>query len=56
MTAQYCYVRDEHYLVSEEGRIEIIDEFTVRTMADRKWQHGLHQAIEAKQSVSIYLR
>jgi len=52
LTAQYCFIRDEQYLVDDEGKIQIIDEFTGRIMADRSWRHGLHQAIEVKESVS----
>ncbi|HZZ44944.1 MAG TPA: hypothetical protein VFE58_18545 [Tepidisphaeraceae bacterium] len=51
LTAKYCFIRDEQYLVDEEGKVQIIDEFTGRIMADRSWRHGLHQAIEVKESV-----
>jgi preprotein translocase subunit SecA len=51
LTAQYCFIRDEQYLVDEEGKVQIIDEFTGRIMADRSWRHGLHQAIEVKENV-----
>src|SRR5207244_7033766 len=47
LVAQYCYVRDEQYLLNEEEgkvKVQIIDEFTGRIMADRSWRHGLHQA------------
>jgi preprotein translocase subunit SecA len=50
-TALYCYTRDEQYLVTEDQKIQIIDEFTGRVMADRSWRHGLHQAIEVKENV-----
>lgn len=53
LTAKYCYVRDEQYLVDDEGKIQIIDEFTGRIMADRSWRHGLHQAIEVKEGVPV---
>jgi preprotein translocase subunit SecA len=53
LTAKYCFLRDEHYLVDPEGKIQIIDEFTGRVMADRSWRHGLHQAIEIKEAVKI---
>ncbi|HEX8523002.1 MAG TPA: hypothetical protein VF669_12160 [Tepidisphaeraceae bacterium] len=53
LTAQYCYVRDEQYLVDPEGKVQIIDEFTGRVMADRSWRHGLHQAIEVKEGVPV---
>ena len=53
LVGQHCYVRDEQYLVDEEGKVVIIDESTGRTMADRSWRHGLHQAIEVKENVKI---
>jgi preprotein translocase subunit SecA len=53
LTAHYCFIRDEQYLVDDEGKVAIIDEFTGRVMADRSWRHGLHQAIEVKESVKI---
>jgi preprotein translocase subunit SecA len=48
LSALHCFVRDEHYLVSD-GKVMIIDEFTGRVMADRAWEHGLHQLIEVKE-------
>jgi preprotein translocase subunit SecA len=53
VTANYCYVRDEQYLVAEDGTVQIIDEFTGRVMADRSWRHGLHQAIEIKEQQKV---
>ena len=62
VTAHYCFIRDEQYLVAQErnektGKVEqkvqIIDEFTGRVMADRSWRHGLHQAIEVKEGVKV---
>ncbi len=53
LTARYCFVRDEQYLITEEGKIAIIDEFTGRVLADRSWRHGLHQAIEVKETVKV---
>src|SRR6202034_3521757 len=53
LTALHCYVRDEQYLVGEDGKVQIIDEFTGRVMADRSWRHGLHQAIEIKENVTV---
>ncbi|MDA0822663.1 MAG: prepilin peptidase [Proteobacteria bacterium] len=52
LTALHVYVRDEHYLV-EDDKVLIVDEFTGRTMADRSWENGLHQMVEAKESVTI---
>ena len=53
LTARYCFVRDEQYLVSSDEKVQIIDEFTGRIMADRSWRHGLHQAIEVKEGVPV---
>lgn len=48
LEAENLYRRDEHYLV-REGKVEIVDESTGRTMPDRAWQNGLHQMIELKE-------
>src|ERR1043165_6778132 len=53
LTARHCFIRDEQYLVGEDGKVQIIDEFTGRIMADRSWRHGLHQAIEVKEGVKV---
>jgi preprotein translocase subunit SecA len=53
ITARHCFVKDEQYLVDDEGKVQIIDEFTGRIMADRSWRHGLHQAIEVKEGVKV---
>ncbi len=47
------YHRDQHYLVSPDQHIVIIDEFTGRTLKGRRWSDGLHQAVEAKERVPI---
>ncbi|NUP06917.1 MAG: preprotein translocase subunit SecA [Polyangiaceae bacterium] len=46
------YKRDVNYIV-REGKIMIVDEFTGRILAGRRWSDGLHQAIEAKENVRI---
>jgi len=46
------YKRDVNYLI-EDSKIVIIDEFTGRKMPGRRWSDGLHQAIEAKEGVTI---
>src|SRR4051794_8988359 len=51
--ALHCYVRDEQYLITDDQKVQIIDEFTGRIMADRSWRHGLHQAIEVKENVPV---
>ncbi|RYD49132.1 MAG: preprotein translocase subunit SecA, partial [Verrucomicrobiaceae bacterium] len=49
----YClYEKDVHYVVSG-GKVVIIDESTGREMSGRRWSDGLHQAVEAKERVSI---
>ena len=50
--ANAIYQNNVHYIV-KDGRIVIVDEFTGRTMEGRRWSDGLHQAIEAKEGVSI---
>jgi preprotein translocase subunit SecA len=52
LAALYLYLRDKHYIVDEE-RIRIVDEYTGRVMADRTWERGLHQMIEAKEGLEI---
>lgn len=53
LSANHCYVRDEQYLVTEDKKVQIIDEFTGRVMADRSWRHGLHQAVEVKEGMPV---
>ena len=48
LCAIHLFQRDTHYLVRDD-KIEIIDQNTGRTMADRSWQRGLHQMIECKE-------
>lgn len=52
MRAHAIYQRDVDYIV-QDGQVVIVDEFTGRTMAGRRWSEGLHQAIEAKEGVRI---
>ncbi len=52
LRANNLYHRDQHYVV-QNGEIVIVDEFTGRLMAGRRWSDGLHQAVEAKEGVSI---
>ncbi|MDO9405062.1 MAG: preprotein translocase subunit SecA [Polaromonas sp.] len=56
LRANHLYHRDQHYVVQqgEHGaEIVIVDEFTGRLMAGRRWSDGLHQAVEAKEGVQI---
>jgi preprotein translocase subunit SecA len=52
LRANHLYHRDQHYVV-QEGEIVIVDEFTGRLMSGRRWSEGLHQAVEAKEGVTI---
>ncbi len=47
------FLRDQHYVVSEEGEVIIVDESTGRLAEGRKWRDGIHQAIEAKEGVDV---
>ena len=48
LAALLLYRKDQHYIVADQ-KIQIVDEFTGRTMPDRQWQRGLQQLIEAKE-------
>ena len=50
--AHALYHRDQQYVV-QDGEVVIVDEFTGRMMAGRRWSEGLHQAVEAKEGVKI---
>jgi preprotein translocase subunit SecA len=52
LAAKYCYTRGKHYEIVE-SRIVIVDEYTGRFLADRSWEHGLHQAVEAKEGLDV---
>jgi preprotein translocase subunit SecA len=53
LKAHHLYTRDVKYVVSPDGRVVIVDEFTGRLMEGRQWSDGLHQAVEAKEGVKI---
>ncbi len=53
LRAHSLYKRDVNYLVTEDGKVLIIDEFTGRVLPGRRWSDGLHQAVEAKEHVPI---
>jgi len=53
LRAEFIYQRDRDYMVTPEGEVVIIDEFTGRAMPGRRWADGLHQAVEAKEGVPI---
>ncbi|MSQ19900.1 MAG: preprotein translocase subunit SecA [Betaproteobacteria bacterium] len=52
LRAHHLYFRDKAYVV-QDGEVVIVDEFTGRLMPGRRWSDGLHQAVEAKERVSI---
>jgi len=52
LRAHNLFHKDQHYVV-QEGEVVIVDEFTGRLMAGRRWSDGLHQAVEAKEGVQI---
>ncbi len=52
LKAQALYHRDKDYAVID-GEVKIIDEFTGRILEGRRWSEGLHQAVEAKEGVSV---
>ena len=52
LRAHALFQRDVDYVVAD-GEIVIVDEFTGRTMPGRRWSEGLHQAVEAKEGVTI---
>lgn len=52
LRANVMFKRDTDYIV-KDGKVVIIDEFTGRMMDGRRWSDGLHQAVEAKEGVTI---
>jgi preprotein translocase subunit SecA len=52
LSALYLFQRDKQYLVRGD-KVQIVDEYTGRVMADRSWERGLHQMIEAKEGCPI---
>ena len=53
LRAQTLFKRDKDYVVTGDGEVIIVDEFTGRLMQGRRYNEGLHQAIEAKEGVSV---
>jgi preprotein translocase subunit SecA len=50
--AYWLFEKDVHYVIKDE-QVVIVDEFTGRMMPGRRWSDGLHQAVEAKEGVSV---
>lgn len=53
LRARALFTRDKDYVVSSDGEVVIVDEFTGRLLKGRRYNEGLHQAIEAKEGVAI---
>ncbi|WFB36456.1 hypothetical protein P3T73_01590 [Kiritimatiellota bacterium B12222] len=52
LTARDLFLKDTHYVIRDD-KVQIVDEFTGRIMANRSWSEGLHQAVEAKEDLEI---
>ncbi len=52
LRARFLYQRDREYII-QDNRVVIVDEFTGRMMPGRRWTDGLHQAVEAKESLEV---
>src|SRR5690606_11650277 len=53
LKAQLLFKRDKDYVVTSDGEIVIVDQFTGRLLRGRRYNEGLHQAIEAKEGVEV---
>lgn len=53
LKAETLFVRDKNYVVTKDGEVVIVDEFTGRLLPGRRYNEGLHQAIEAKEGVEV---
>ncbi len=53
LRAYTLFEKDDEYVITEEGKIAIVDEFTGRVLPGRRYSDGLHQAIEAKENVKV---
>lgn len=53
LKAQALFKRDKDYVVTSDGEVVIVDEFTGRLLKGRRYNEGLHQAIEAKEGVEV---
>lgn len=53
LKANFIMLKDDNYIVTKDGEVMIVDEFTGRLMPGRRFSDGLHQAIEAKENVEI---
>ncbi len=55
LVALHLFFRDKQYLV-RDGKVQIVDEYTGRLIADRSWERGLHQLIEIKEGCEMTKR
>ena len=53
LKAYSLFAKDDEYVITEDGKIAIVDEFTGRVLPGRRYSDGLHQAIEAKENVKV---
>ena len=53
LKAYTMFDKEIDYIISEDGKIKIVDEQTGRIMEGRRWSDGLHQAVEAKENVKV---
>ena len=53
LKAYAMFEKDVDYIISEDGKVQIVDESTGRIMEGRRWSDGLHQAVEAKENVKV---
>ena len=53
LRAYSLYTKDDEYVVTDDGKVQIVDEFTGRLLPGRRYSEGLHQAIEAKEGVKV---
>ncbi len=53
LKAYTMFDKDIDYVISEDGKVKIVDEQTGRIMEGRRWSDGLHQAVEAKENVKV---
>jgi len=52
LVARHCYIHGQQYQIVD-GKVVIVDEYTGRFLPDRSWEHGLHQAVEAKEGLDV---
>ncbi|HSX44560.1 MAG TPA: preprotein translocase subunit SecA [Candidatus Saccharimonadales bacterium] len=53
LRAEALFKRDKDYVITHDGEVVIVDEFTGRLLKGRRYNEGLHQAIEAKEGVEV---